>query len=114
MPKKPIEENVDAEFSRLFWAARQEHNQRGKKATFNDPGHKAAVGFAEAQGWLWAAELLGASCLDRAGAPDKALERLAKVKASIPENWQGLFHFVRGAALQSKGEPDEAIKAYRK
>jgi Tfp pilus assembly protein PilF/ribonuclease BN (tRNA processing enzyme) len=109
---KPIERNVDAEFSRLFWAAREGQNRRRKQATSNDPEHKAAVAFAEAQGWPWAAGLLEASCLDRAGAHDKALERLAEVKASIPEDWQGLFHFVRGAVLAAKGEFDEAIKAY--
>ena len=105
-----IEGNANAEFSRLFWAARKEQNQRREKATANDPEHKAAVAFAEAQGWPWAVELLAASCLDRTGAHDKTLEHLAKVEASIPEHWQGLFYFVRGAALGAKGEHEEAIK----
>jgi Tfp pilus assembly protein PilF/ribonuclease BN (tRNA processing enzyme) len=109
-----IEEDVDAEFSRLFWAARREQSKRRKKAAVDDPEHKAAVGFAAAQGWPWAELLLEASRLDRVGEYAKVLEDLAKREASIPERWQGLFHFVRGSALHANGEHDEAIKAYRK
>ncbi len=111
---KRILVNVDSEFSRLFWAARFEQSQYGKEATANDPAHKAAVAFAKAEGWPWAEQLLAASRLDWTGEYDQALQLLTKLEASIPENWQGLFHFVRGAALSNNGEYDEAIKAYRK
>lgn len=106
--------NVEAEFSRLFWAARREQNQRGQRATANDPAHKAAVTFGRAQSWLWAEQLLAASSLDRREKHDKALESLESLKASVPARWQGILHFVLGAALGRKGLHDEAIKAYHK
>ena len=111
---KPVMQEVEAEFRRLFWAARKEHNQLKEKATANDPDHKSAVAFAKAHGWKWAEVLLEASRLDRAGAHDKALALLTECEPSIPDRWYGLLHFVRGAALYAKDEYDEAIKAYRK
>ncbi len=111
---KPVMQEVEAEFSRLFWAARKKQGQLEEKATTNDPDHKSAVEFAKARGWRWAEVLLEASRIDRAGAHDKALALLTECEPSIPDRWHGLSHFVRGAALLAKGEHDEAIKACRK
>jgi Tfp pilus assembly protein PilF/ribonuclease BN (tRNA processing enzyme) len=111
---KGIAEDENAEFGRLFWAARREHSQATKKGATDGQAHKAAVAFAETHGWAWAEQLLEISSLDKAGESDKALQALAKLEASIPVRWQGLFHLVHGAALDAKGEYDEAIKAYRK
>ena len=104
----------DSEFSRLFWAARKEQSVLKGKASAKDPSYKAVAAFAEAQSWDWAKSLIEASRLDWVGEPDKALELLVETQETVPERWEGLLHFIRGAAMQRKGKHDEAIKAYRK
>ena len=106
--------NLEAEFSRLFWAARMEQRQRKAKATATDPDYNLALAYAKTHGWAWAEALLEASRLNRIGANDKALELLATCQTLTPDRWSGLFHFVRGSALSGKGEHQEAIKAYQK
>jgi tetratricopeptide (TPR) repeat protein len=110
--KAPRQE-AEAEFNRLFWAARKEHSRLRIEATADHPDHKAALAFASAHGWKWAEVLLEASRLDWAGAHDEALALLTDAEPSIPRRWYGLLHFVRGAALDFTGKYDEAIKAYR-
>lgn len=106
--------NKDSEFDDLFWAARKEQNILKERASAKDTNHSSAVGFAEARAWEWAKALIEASRLDRIGDPDKALQLLTETQMAVPDQWQGLLNFVRGSAFQTKGEHDEAIKAYRK
>ncbi len=108
-----VTKDAAAEFNRLFWLARRSQQRLGKGANVNDPDYQATLAFAKAQGWSWAELLLEASRLDRAFESDQALKLLTKHEPSIPDAWRGLFHFVRGASHHSKGEYDEAIKAYR-
>lgn len=104
----------DSEFSRLFWAARNEHNVLKTKASTLDPCYKNVVAFAEEQRWDWAKSLIEASRLSRVGEHNTALELLEDTLQTVPERWKGLPYFIRGAAMASKGEYDEAIKAYCK
>lgn len=104
---------LEAEFSRLFWAAREEHNELRAKAKSNDVNTKRALAFAKAQAWTWGEALLLASISNRSGDNDHALTKLAECESSIPERWRSLFYFVRGTALSNKGEFDEAIKDFR-
>jgi Tfp pilus assembly protein PilF/ribonuclease BN (tRNA processing enzyme) len=113
-PDQPIPADAQAEFSRLFWAARSEQIRLKEKSTAEDPDHKSAIAFAKAQGWKWAERLLEASRLDRAGTPAKAIATLNEYESSVPGRWRGLLYFILGAALTRKGELDEAIKAYRR
>lgn len=106
-------QNTNTTFRRLFWAARQEQDQLKAEATRFDPNYRAAVTFAQANGWQWAEVLLEASRLDRAGAHRKALQLLAECEPSIPDEWRGLFHFLQASALFGEGEYDSAINAYR-
>lgn len=110
----PVGKDVAAEFSRLFWLARKNQRRLGKKANASDLDHQAALAFAQAQGWSWAEPLLEASRLDCVAESEKALKLLAECEATVPDPWRGLFHFVRGATYFSKGEHDQAIKAYLK
>ena len=114
MTMKLITPDAEAKFLRLFWQARKSLRLLGKAATRNNPDHKAVVTFAEAQGWVWAGFLLEASMLNRTGANNEALYLLAEKESSLPVGWHGLVHFLRGAALDAKGEHDEAIKAFLK
>lgn len=116
MSKKPKKDSKgdETEFSRLFWAAREEHNRYRKEVSFNAAAHKAAVAFAESRQWDWAVVLLEASRVCRAGQHDAALRQLDEIQTSVPDRWQGLLHLIRGATLGAKGEQNEAIQAYRK
>ncbi len=105
---------LEAEFSRLFWLTRREHNRLKKKATTNDPAYKLAVAFAKAQAWKWAEDLIEASRLECAGEHEMSLKILAECEVSVSKRHQGLVLFTRGTALAGKGEWDEAIKAFRK
>ncbi|MFA6564512.1 MAG: tetratricopeptide repeat protein [Verrucomicrobiia bacterium] len=105
---------TDEEFKKLFWAVRKEHVRLKKKATANDPAHKAAVAFAQAHNWKWAEELVETSRLGQSGKEDEALKAVAACEASVPEEYSGHLYFIRGSALDAKGDHDEAIKAYRK
>ena len=111
---KPAVSDTAAEFSRLFWAARKEQREFEKKATGHEPGHKSAIEFAKSQGWQWAEALLEVSRLSWVGEYETALSLLTETESSIPDEWHGLVHFLRGATLAAKGEHDNAIKAYRK
>jgi tetratricopeptide (TPR) repeat protein len=111
---KPAVSDAASEFSQLFWAARRGHVQLKKKATGDEPGDKSAVEFTKSQGWQWAEGLLEASRLDMLGEHGKALKLLAACEPSVPSQWHGLVHFLRGATLAGTGKYDEAIKAYRK
>src|SRR5262245_13348754 len=105
---------IDAEFDRLFWEARREHNLLRKKTTTNDPRHQAARKFAKEHGWLWAEELLEASRLDRSDKSNDALQCLTKLNPAIPERWRGVFHIVLGTVQSCLGKNDEAISVFRK
>jgi Tfp pilus assembly protein PilF/ribonuclease BN (tRNA processing enzyme) len=111
---KEVVSEVDAKFSRLFWAARKEQSRLKDKATAKHPDYKSAAAFAKDHGWNWAKTLLKGSMLNHAGANDKAVRVLAKAEPSIPDRWRGLFHFVHGASLDANGQHDEAIRAYYK
>ncbi|TDU70918.1 tetratricopeptide (TPR) repeat protein [Prosthecobacter fusiformis] len=110
---KRSKDDQEAEFSRLFWAARKQQALRGRKVLAQDSASKAAMEFADAQGWAWAKGLIEASRLSQTGEFDKALKFVAETQSSVPERWQGLLQFVRGSASQGSGQYDEAIKAYR-
>jgi tetratricopeptide (TPR) repeat protein/ribonuclease BN (tRNA processing enzyme) len=112
-PANPENNDVVAEFRRLFKVARQSQRRLGKEATASDPDHQAALAFARTQGWSWAESLLEASRLICATESDKSLNLLAECELLVPDPWRGLFHYIRGFAHQSKGAHDEAIKAYR-
>lgn len=95
---------LDAEFRRLFWAARKAHRRLKGDAAANDPDHLAAVEFARSHGWMWAERLLEAS--------RRNVE--CEVDPAAPEGWHGVFHFVHGTSLANKGNHEAAIEAYRK
>ncbi len=105
---------TDAEFKKLFWAARKEHIWLTKTATVNDPAHKAAIAFAQTHNWKWAEELIEASRLEASGEETAALKSMTACETSIPEQYRGHLYFIRGNALAGKGDHDEAIKAFRK
>ena len=109
----PKPEDIEAEFSRLFWEARREYMQLKGKASAASPATKDALAFAETQGWEWAKSLIEVGLIDLVNDSDKALEILTEVQSDVPERWQGLLHHIRGVACYVRGEYDEAIKAYR-
>ncbi len=107
---KAVNLDTNAEFSRLFWAARKEHRQM---SLGND--HRAAWDFAKARGWTWAETILETSRLDFARLIDDSdIARLLACEQLTPSELQGVFSFVLGSALVRKGDYDEAIRAYRK
>lgn len=107
---KKSADDLDSEFSRLFWAAWKEQASLKVKTSLEDPATKAAITFAEAQGWDWAKTLIEASRLDRVGEFGKAMKFLEEIK--IPDRWEGLLKFLRGSALRGSGEPEKAIQSY--
>lgn len=106
-------DDIDSEFSRLFWAARKEQLSLKDKASVEDPATKSAIAFVEAQDWNWAKLLIEASVLERVKEYRGALKLLEGVEHAIPERWRSLVYFVRGSALHWSGEYDEAIKTNR-
>lgn len=114
-PAQPTEPpDPEAEFSRLFWAARKEQLKLKDNLTADDEAHKAAIMFAQDRGWAWAESLLEASRLECRGEHEAALRRLAVVGPEVPEQWQSLVDFLNGSALIGKGRHDEAIDANRR
>ncbi len=105
--------DAEAEFSRLFWLARESQRRLGQKSRTSDPDHQSALAFARAQGWSWAESLLEASRLDRVKEGDKALTILNECEHAVPVPLRGLFYFLHGSTWQSKGEHDKAIESYR-
>ncbi|GAA5141894.1 hypothetical protein GCM10023213_26880 [Prosthecobacter algae] len=114
MASKRSNDDHEAEFSRLFWAARKEQTPLKGKALAPDVASKAAMAFADAQGWEWAKALIEASRVSRMGEFDKALKLAAETELKMPERWQGFLHFVRGSAFHGSGQHEEAIKSYRR
>ncbi|MBB5036415.1 tetratricopeptide repeat protein [Prosthecobacter dejongeii] len=111
---KRSKDDQESEFSRLFWAVWEQQPLLGDKASTSDSSSETAMAFADAQSWEWAKALIKASKLSRTSEFDKALKLIAETEHSVPERWQGLLHFVRGAAFEEEGHHEEAIKAYRK
>src|SRR5208282_3480638 len=104
---------LEAEFSRLFWATRREHNRLKKRATTSDLAYQSVVAFAKAHAWKWAEDLIEASRFECAGEHELALKKLTECEGSVSNRHQGLVLFMRGTALGGKKEWDEAIKAFR-
>ena len=112
--RKPEMRDLDAEFSRLFWAARQEHVRLRSKATAESPAHFAALAFAREREWGWVERLLEASRASWARDPNKALAIIDDPALAVPETWLGLRIVLQGTARFFDDDYDGAIESFRK
>jgi hypothetical protein len=113
-PVDPAEPDVNAEFLRLFWTARDEHSRFRERATPDFPAHVAAVEFARGQGWPWAEALLEADRRLLAGNHDQAFQILADFESSVPQRWRTHFDFLQAEVLSARGDYDAAIAINRR
>ncbi|GEP46388.1 tetratricopeptide repeat protein [Brevifollis gellanilyticus] len=113
-PSQDSTDDIESEFSRLFWAARKEQTAREKAASANDPATKVAIDFADAQGLDWAKKLIHASRFERIGEYEKAHKLLTEIQPAIPGQWQGLLYYIRGTVFHGDGKLDEAITDYQR
>jgi len=105
---------LEAEFSRLFWATRREHNRLKKKATTNDPAYRSAISFAKSHAWKWAEDLIEASKFECAGEYEIALTKLVECEVEVPNRHQGFVLFMHATALAGQKKWAEAIHNFRK